>query len=185
MNEITAIKEGIDAAFVKVYEDFHVKTFRFFLKRTRVHETARELTQQTFIKLWRSRHTLSEAFSLDTQIFTIAGTILIDHLRKEATQKKLFTILREGGSSEKGTGMAFPASAFETSDYLSAVVERLPPVRKKVILLKTAHGFTNKEIARELSISVKTVESHVTKALRQIRSFGTLLLLLLTLLLAG
>ncbi|MDR3714867.1 MAG: sigma-70 family RNA polymerase sigma factor [Puia sp.] len=185
MNEITAIREGIEAAFVKVYEDFHVKTFRFFLKRVRVHETARELTQQTFIKLWRFRHTLSDAFSLDTQIFTIAGTILIDHLRKEATQKKLFAVLREDDHAGKTMMTAFPANAFETSDYLSAVVERLPPVRKKVILLKTAHGFTNKEIARELSISVKTVESHVSKALRQIRSFGALLLLLLSLLLAG
>lgn len=179
MNEITAIKEGIEPAFVKVYEDFHVKAFRFFFKSTRDHETSRELTQQTFIKLWRSRHTLSEAFSLDTQLYTIAGTILIDHIRKESARKKLFAVLRKEASPEKNHSAAFPAASFEKSDYLSTVVERLPPVRKKVIILKTQRGFSNEEIARELSISVKTVEIHVTKAIRQIRSFGTLILILL------
>ena len=179
MNEITAIREGIDAAFVKVYEAFHIKTFRFFLKRVRTHETAKELTQQTFIKLWSSRHTLQETFSLDTQIFTIAGTILIDHLRKQAGFHKLQAVLKEDMRNGKNQQTPSPAFALERSDYLSVVVANLPPVRKKVILLKTMRGFSNKEIARELSISVKTVESHVSKAIRHIKSLSLLLLALL------
>ncbi len=182
MNEITAIKEGIEAAFEKVYHAFHVKTFRFFLKRVHIHEMAKELTQQTFIKLWRSRHTLSESFTLDTQIFTIAGTILIDHLRKQSTRNRLHIVLKEEQGKEKNQQAPSSANAMEAADYLSVVVAELPAVRKKVILLKTKHGFSNKEIASELSISVKTVESHVTKAIRQIRSLSGFLLILLTLL---
>ncbi|MFI5125062.1 MAG: RNA polymerase sigma factor [Chitinophagales bacterium] len=180
MNEITAIREGIDAAFVKAYEAFHIKTFRFFLKRVRTHETAKELTQLTFIKLWSSRHTLVETYSLDAQLFTIAGSILIDHLRKQAVLNKLHAILNEDRSQQSPS----PAFALEKSDYLSVVVSKLPPVRKKVILLKTMHGFSNKEIARELSISVKTVESHVTKALRQIKSLSLFFFTLITVFLA-
>ena len=179
MDEITAIKEGIEAAFERAYNEYHVKTFRFFLKRVRMHETAKELTQQTFIKLWRSRHTLSESFSLDTQIFTIAGTILIDHLRKRASQNRLHVILEERLANENCQQMPFTSVALEKSDSLAAMVAELPPVRKKVILLKTQYGFSNKEIANELSISVKTVESHVSKAIRQIRSLSVLLLTLL------
>ncbi len=182
MNEITAIREGIEAAFVKAYEDFHVKTFRFFLKRIPIHDTAKELTQQTFVKLWRSRHTLSESHSLDVQLFTIAGTILIDHLRKDSARKKMHIVLHEERRNDRNPFIPSPAHALETSDYFSAIVEKLPPVRKKVILLKTTQGFSNKEIARELSISVKTVENHVTKAIRHIRSLTSLLLILLTLL---
>jgi RNA polymerase sigma-70 factor (ECF subfamily) len=178
MNEITAIKEGIEAAFDKAYECFYLKTFRFFLKRVRSHETAKELTQQTFIKLWSSRHTLLESFSLDTQLFTIAGTILIDHFRKQSTRKKLHAVLREDRDNEGVRQFSSYSVALEKSDYLSVVVQKLPPVRRKVILLKTMHGFSNKEIARELSISVKTVESHVTKAIRHIRSISVLLLIL-------
>ena len=184
MNDITAIREGIDAAFVKVYEEFHVKTFRFFLKRVRTHDNARELTQQTFIKLWSSRHTLQDAYSINTQLFTIAGSVLIDHLRKQATLNKMHAVLREDRSGERNQSGPSTASALEKSDYLSVVVSKLPPVRKKVILLKTMHGFSNKEIARELSISVKTVESHVTKAIRHIKSLSLFLFTLLAVFLA-
>jgi RNA polymerase sigma-70 factor (ECF subfamily) len=172
MNEITAIKEGIEPAFEKVYHEFHVKTFRFFLRRVALHETAKELTQQTFIKLWRSRHTLSESFTLDTQVFTIAGTVLIDHLRKQSSRNRLHVILKEGLGNEDSQHAPSSAHAMETADYFSAAVSVLPPVRKRVMLLKTKHGFSNKEIANELSISVKAVEGHVTKAIRQIRSLS-------------
>ena len=179
MDEITAIKEGIEAAFERAYNEYHVKTFRFFLKRVRMHETAKELTQLTFIKLWRSKHTLSESFTLDTQLFTIAGTILIDHLRKQASQNRLHVILKEKLANEDYQQMPLASVAMEKMDYLSAAVAELPPVRKKIILLKTKYGFSNKEIANELSISVKTVESHVSKAIRQIKSLSVLLLTLL------
>jgi RNA polymerase sigma factor (sigma-70 family) len=185
MNEITAIREGIEAAFEKAYGDFHAKAFRFFFKRVGLHEMARELTQQTFIKLWRSRHTLSEAFSLDTQIFTIAGSVFIDHLRRQSARDKLHIALTAEQGNRKEEQSSSPAFAFEASDYWATVVARLTPVRKKVILMKTKNGFSNKEIASKLSISVKTVESHITKAVHQIRSLSGFLLLLILLVFAG
>ncbi|HVY73360.1 MAG TPA: sigma-70 family RNA polymerase sigma factor [Puia sp.] len=182
MNEITAIKEGIEPAFEKVYRAYHAKTFRFFLKRVRLHETAKELAQQTFIKLWRSRHTLSESISLDIQLFTMAGGVFIDHLRKQASRNRLHVVLREEQNKES---MSASGASLETKDYFSVIVSGLPPVRKQVMLLKAKHGFSNKEIASELSISEKTVEGHVTKAIRQIRAISSLLFILLFTLLAG
>ncbi len=174
MNEITAIKDGIEAAFEKAYHSFHVKVYRFFFKRVHIHETAKELTQEMFIKLWHSRHTLTEDFSLDTQIFTIAGTIFIDHLRKQYARDKMHIAMREEMKDVKHLQSPSPLHALERSDYMSVVVEHLTPLRKKVILLKTKNGFSNKEIASELSISVKTVESHITVALRKIKSLSSI-----------
>ncbi len=170
MNQITAIKQGIESAFEQVYYGFHEKAFRFFLKRVHTHETAKDLTQQLFIKLWHSRHTLSEDFTIDTQIFTIAGTIFIDYLRKQYARDKMHLALRE--NIDNTTSRQSPSSiqALETSNYKSVLVERLTPVRKKVIILKTKNGFSNKEIAERLSISEKTVESHITMAIRKIKS---------------
>src|SRR5882757_6520712 len=93
MNEVIAIKNSSETAFVEVYKQFHAKVFRFFLKRIKEHETARELTQQTYIKLWQSRHTLFELYSIETQLTTIAGSILIDHIRKQAHETKFRKIL--------------------------------------------------------------------------------------------
>jgi len=46
-------------------------------------------------------------------------------------------------------------------------------------MLKAFHGCSNKEIASQMSISIKTVEDHVSKAFRHIRQVGVTLLVLL------
>ncbi|GGB00053.1 RNA polymerase sigma factor [Puia dinghuensis] len=169
MAELTEIKEGKAPAFTYIHNQYQKKLFRFFLKRTAGnHDTARELSQQTFIKLWNSRHTLSDSFSIETQLFTIASTVLVDHLRRRAHEKKRLSVLVD--KMDEGPLLVMPAKEFEGSDYLQVVVRGLPPARKRIILMKMSSGFTNKEIATQLSISEKTVEDHVTKALRYLRT---------------
>ena len=87
--KLPAIKEGDHAAFLEVYEALHVKVFRFFLKKISLHDTAKDLTQQCFIRLWQFRHTLSYAHPLEKQIFIIARSLLINHIKKESTQRKI------------------------------------------------------------------------------------------------
>jgi RNA polymerase sigma factor (sigma-70 family) len=181
MHELTALKKGSEAAFVNVYYEFHKKVFRFFLKRTNNHEIARELAQEAFIKLWKGRRNLSESYPIDTQLFTIAGSTLVDHFRRQAQVRKRMVPLQDKAGEELVSPGSGSLRSFEAVDYLKVVVRDLPPARKKIILLKMAAGYTNKEIAAELSISEKTVEDHVTKALRHIRALHPLLFLLLTL----
>ena len=164
--KLVAIKEGDHEAFIGVYHELHAKLFRFFLKKTFVHDTAKDLTQQCFIRLWQYRESLSTDHPLEKQIFIIARSLLINHLKKEVTQKKAYaahgrTIVTE----------VLPAGdvQFEQADAVNAAIDTLPPVRKRIMILKTFHGHSNKEIAQQLEISVKTVEDHVTKSFRQLR----------------
>jgi RNA polymerase sigma factor (sigma-70 family) len=100
---------------------------------------------------------------------------LINHIKKEVTQKKL----------KMAAGKAFVEAIAPLGEELtdnkmrvSAAIETLPPVRRRVIILKAIHGFSNKEIAQLLKISVKTVEDHVTKAFRHIRQVVAVLFFL-------
>ena len=164
--QLAAIRDGDHAAFIEVYEQMHAKLFRFFLKRVYFHDTAKDLTQQSFIRLWQYRGSLSSEHALEKQIFIIARGLLINHIKKEATQKKL-----KADAGRQMTVASEPASdvLLERANEVNAAIQTLPPVRKRVIILKTFHGFSNKEIAQQLHISVKTVEDHVTKAFRHIR----------------
>src|SRR5882757_10278310 len=160
LSKLISIKEGDHTAYLEVYNLLHIKIFRFFLKRISEHDTVKDLTQQCFIRLWQFRHTLSEEHPLEKQIFIIARSLLINHIKKEITQKKL----KAGHLQMREKEVLHPVTdhSFEVSDEVNAAIETLPPVRRKIIILKTFHGCTNKEIASQLSISVKTVEDHVT-----------------------
>lgn len=181
MTQIFAIQKGSETAFTQVYKDFHVKLYRYFIKKTGSEEMAEELVQQVFIKLWRFRHTLSESYSLDTQLFNMARGCLIDLIRKKTTYKARFTALE--GETEMNARIQ-PDMSYEIMDYFNHAVKSLPPVRKKVFILSRLQGLTYQEIAQKLSISIHTVEDHMTKAIRQIRDFSSLFWVILILLIS-
>ncbi|WP_315815517.1 sigma-70 family RNA polymerase sigma factor [Paraflavitalea speifideaquila] len=179
MNEITGTRQFDAGSFREVYEQFHTKVFRYYLKRAAVHETATELTQQVFVKLWQSRHTLSADLSFEIQLFTMANSVWIDHLRKEARNRKYIRSVDEFGSLADHYQDQPGMYALEVRDDVRLAMQQLPPVRKKVFVLKMFHGYSNQEIAGMLSVSVKTVEDHLWKAMRFIRSLLTMLSYLL------
>lgn len=167
---VASVKDGSEIAFTSLFNEFHSKLFRFFQKRLGEHDVAGELTQLTFIKIWQSRHTLSTDHAMDIQCFTIASSVLIDYIRMNTADKRS---IQTTELETAGTVMVHADGSFESSDYIEAATSTLPPVRKQIFLLKVVHGYSNKEVAASLSISVKTVEDHYSKALRQLRSIAT------------
>lgn len=171
MISIAEIRAGGEVEFTQVFHDYYARVYHYFLKRTQDAATAQELAQLAFIKLWQSRHGLSELHSFDAQFFRIAATTLIDYLRRESTWRRKVRMVSLGEEAFAGD------TAFEATDYFDSLTETLPPVRKKVFILHRIHGRSYKEIAEQLSISIKTVEDHMSKALRHIRSVASHFLL--------
>jgi RNA polymerase sigma factor (sigma-70 family) len=170
MITIDAIRLGGEPAFAEVFNHYYAKVYHYFLKKTRSAATARELAQLTFIKLWEYRHTLSSDHTLDTQLFRMAGGALVDHLRREQSLK---ATLVQAMSELPEDVPAAVTDSFEQDDYLHRLTRHLSPVRKRVFILSRIHGHSYKEIAEKLSISSKTVEDHMVKALRQLRQIAS------------
>jgi RNA polymerase sigma-70 factor (family 1) len=176
---IAEIKSGSELSFTSVFDRCHVKVYHYFLKRTGSPESAKELVQLTFIKLWQFKHTLSEEHSLDLQLFNIARSTLIDYIRRENFQRKNIIDISEKTFEGMKSMQVHAGGGFEKEDYLRFVIRSLSPVRKKVFILSRIQGHSYKEIAEHLSISVKTVEDHMGKATRHIRSIASHLLVFL------
>lgn len=153
--------------FTQVFIDYHPKLYGYFFKKTKSEDFASDLVQLTFIKLWRFRHTLNEKISFDTQLFTIARTCFLDYLRQESIKKLRFTCLDTETLSHTAI---LPDDNFETADYFNQVIKTLPPVRKKVFILNRLKGLSYQEIANHLSISINTVEDHMAKAIKHIKT---------------
>ena len=60
-------------------------------------------------------------------------------------------------------------SGAELQKRISEAVNEMPPVRKQVFEMSREHGMTYREIAETLCVSSKTVETHIYKALKQIK----------------
>ena len=166
---VKELKDGNDLYFRKVFEQYHQKLYFFILYKTRSEYIAEEVVQMAFTKLWQCRETLQEEYTVSTQLFRMATTILIDFLRKYNNKEAITTRL-DGLTLEKGIDSTNEKmSGAELQRRISEAVNDLPPVRKQVFEMSREQGMTYREIAASLSVSSKTVEAHIYKALKQIK----------------
>lgn len=169
-NYIENIRQGNHKSFEIVFKLWHKKIYGYFLKKTASDDLAEELTQMAFIKLWRFKHTLSEDFPLDVQLFKIAKTTLLDYFKKIASEERNLSVYR----IEIENRIEEQSLQFDAKKQLETVLSCLPPTRKQVFVLNRLQGYSYKEIAEQLSISPRTVEKHISLAIKQLNSYAYL-----------
>lgn len=176
-----AIKQGDTFIFEQVFQQYHEKLYFYVFYRTYSSYLAEETTQLTFIKLWKYRNSLNEELDISDHLFRITKTTLIDLLRKEKNIDRL-----RNQVSSTGTRISESiAATIETEELRTSIygaIRQMPLARRKVFEMSRLKGMSYKEIAAELSISVKTVENHIALALKQLRHFlGGLFIFILSL----
>jgi RNA polymerase sigma-70 factor (ECF subfamily) len=166
---IKELKDGDELYFRQVFDQYHQKLYFFILYKTRSEYIAEEVVQMAFTKLWQCRQTLQEEYTVSTQLFRIATTTLIDFLRKY-NNKEAITARLDGMDIDTGIDSTNEKmSGLELQRRISEAVNDLPPVRKLVFEMSREQGMSYREIAETLSVSSRTVEGHISKALKQIK----------------
>lgn len=176
MDLLNGIKNGDETAFEQAYSLWRKKGFYYFLRKTQSEEDAKDLLQNTFLKLWQYRNSLNPQFSLDQQLFHIARNVFIDYLRKLNNIEKA-----RSDFEEKMTKICTDNqqhTAFDTKHQLQLLLNKLPAVRKQIFLLHRFDGYNYKEIANKLAISEKSVDNHLAKATKMLRKAASILLTL-------
>jgi len=161
---IRGIKENKEDAFELVYKLKREKVLAFFYKKTTSLEDAKDLMQNVFFRLWKYRHTIDETKTVDQHLFRLAKHVFIDYLRrKKKTRTEVLTPLHTD-----------PAAIY--TDYPSlekeAVLTHLKseaPLNQQIFLLNKFYGYTYQQIARLLSMPVKSVDNYLNKTLKRLR----------------
>jgi RNA polymerase sigma-70 factor (family 1) len=163
---VEQIRNGNIKSFEKVYKQYHTKLYFYVLKHTQSSFLAEETVQLTFIKLWENRQDLSASHDLSTQIFRTAKSTMIDLLRKERTLNKHISIPAENSPDL----FTEPDIIYKDElQRLHVIIEEMSPARRTVFKLSRFEDLSHKEIARQLSISPKTVENHIGNAIKQLK----------------
>lgn len=165
---IRSLKSGDNKAYKFLLENYHKKLFTYALSLTNDHDLSEDIVQNTFINLWKNRANLKESFTVRNYLYRTVYNEFIDQYRK---QKKVTTL--EKKYIDALTYVLENESDSNLSKAIALVkkeIEKLPPKCKKTFLLSKQEGLTNIEIAEYLNVSIKSVEAHITKAFRILRS---------------
>lgn len=142
--------------------------------------SAEDLTQDTFVKVWRHLPEYEREEELKNWIFTIARNTALDWLRKKRSlvfsqinnPKEFEGAFDEMGSFDPASGDALPEEIFarqEVKGYLEKCVAQLPLVYQEVIYLRLEGDLTLEQIAEILGKSVNTVKSIYRRGLEKLR----------------
>lgn len=163
------IREGDRQAFNDFYFSHHAKLYHYIIRYTKNEWLAEETVQLSFVKLWETRENLSTTYSLSAQLFRIAKSILIDLLRKQSVRKTVPLQPEAEVYNLPATSGTTYQEAKNDLEYTLRVIKEMPAIQQKVFSYSRIEDFSHKEIADKLSISPKTVETHISRANKRLR----------------
>lgn len=167
--QLRKIRRGDIASFEKLFHRYYPGMCRYAESLLRSAEVAEEVVQDVFYNLWKNRETLRIYRSWQGYLYRSVFNNAMMYLRKVRREQPL--------EEQHARQLEFPSEDLSDQlelDELSGLVlrtlEELPERTREIFRLNREDGMKYREIAERLSISVKTVEAHMGKALRALRT---------------
>ncbi len=127
-----------------------------------------DVVQESYLRIWKARaaHPILSAKSF---LFTIGRNLALDALRKKrASPIEAVGDLAALPVMEDGPSVVESVSVHEKADMVIEALVDLPPRCRKVVMLRKLKGLSQKETARRLGISEKTVEEQFTRGMKKL-----------------
>jgi RNA polymerase sigma-70 factor, ECF subfamily len=162
--------ETANDTFKKIYAEQSDPIFRFCLVRVSNREQALDITQETFLRLWK---TILEKKTIENSrafLFTVAHRLVIDWYRKKKS------ISLESMSDEEG--QPYDILDEKTRDnigfgaegrYLLEKINELSPIYKDSVYLRYVENLTPQEIGKILNISANVAGVRVNRGIEELR----------------
>jgi RNA polymerase sigma-70 factor, ECF subfamily len=166
--KLNTIRSLDKATFESIFRSEFKGLCFFALRYTKDTDTAREITQEAFISLWERRETIDLSKPVKTYLSTTVRNKCLNHLRNN---KKFNTDILEieGLLVEQVYYQPDKLVETEIKEKIDKAIQDLPEKCREIFLLNRHEQLKYQEIADRLSISVKTVESQMSKALQHMR----------------
>lgn len=171
---IEKIKQGNEEAFGILVQKYKTKVFNLAYSFTRDRETADDLAQEVFIKVYYSLEKFKFQSGFGTWLYRIAVNHFKDYLRKHAKEKHLSIerMGREVSSSLSEDEFKKKENAQEAADrkkLLYQALRSLPEKHQVILILRDIEGHSYEEIAGILKLSPGTVDSRLHRARKMLR----------------
>lgn len=152
-------------AFDELYRLYYSKLYVYSKSFLKIDTGIDDILQEVFVKVWMNRHNIKKVETYNAFLYTITKNILLNELRSRLKSEEFRTnLFYKSVAAEFVTQQAVEYA--DIKNQVDQLVLQLPEKRRKIYLMSREDGKTNAEIAAELGISVKTVEDHMTHALR-------------------
>ena len=165
--------EGEERAFDELSNRYHSKLVNFLTRRTGDRQRAEDMTQETFLRVFRHIHRFDTSRKFSTWIFTIASNLGKNELRNRSRNPLVLhqALKKRGDDDDRPLEWEDPGSGPDDlfhkrhlRQLVESVTDQLPEHHRSVFVMREMQGKSYDEIAELTGIKVGTVKSRLNRA---------------------
>jgi len=174
-----AFQAGDEAAFDEIVRSYQRSVQSFLFRYLSDRHRTEDLTQEVFIRVYRSRDRYQPTASFRTWLFTIATRLALNEIRGVRRRRRVFTEIDSTADAtehpihrapdHRETGPDEQLEHRELEAVLARLIDELPPNQRAAVLLNRSQELSYKEIAASLDVSVMAVKSLLMRARETLR----------------
>lgn len=160
MRKLTEVEQLFREHYSSMY-----KAAKHLVKDT---QAAKDIVQEVFYQFWKSKDQLDASSDMRDFLFKTTVRLSVDHIKKNSASNEL---LAQDLNLSKSLSSYIPFSSsfsHELKTGFMKIISSLPPRCQAIFMMSTYDGMESKEIASTMGVSVRTVESQMSIALRQL-----------------
>ena len=162
--------------FNKLFADYNERFIRFAVGYVRDRQAAEDFVSEAFVSFWENRSRLPADTRPPAYILTIVKNKCLNHLQHLQVQQRVTTALQDHSHWVLQTKISTleacdPDFLFsgEIQQIIDTTLSQLPKKTRQIFLMSRVEELSYHVIAREMKLSQKSIEYHVSKALDQLR----------------
>ena len=163
------LKSGNHAAYKQLFTIWYEPLCSYAFSIVRSMDEAEDIVQKMFCKLWDQRNELNIKTSVKSYLYRAVHNSCLNKIKQTKTRTEhdqLYAYNTSDGLSNDANNVEYS----ELQQQVNRALEKLPPKCKEVFELSRMQQLSYAEIADKLQISTNTVENHIAKALKLLRS---------------
>jgi RNA polymerase sigma-70 factor, ECF subfamily len=165
---------GVEGSFEELVRRYQRPISAYVYRMVGNYESALDLTQEIFIKVYSSLNRYRAEFKFSTWIYKIAHNAAVDHLRRTATREQSLMVGPEGDQFDLPieSGLLSPEQESEQRERrveIETVVRALPANYRELIILRHSQDLSYEEIVEVTGLPLGTVKNRLFRAREMMR----------------
>ena len=167
---IKQLRNNNQKALEELYAQYYYRLCNFAFQYVRSFDLTEEIVSDVFLSIWKRRDRLKIRKSFKAYLYTATRNKALNYIKKEAGHWESIDEMDEQEMTSLNYNPEEELLFKEFKTQIDVLISVLPPRRKLIFKLSRLEGFTYREIAEIMSISIHTVQNQMVAAIKQMSS---------------